>query len=302
MSDAPADVLVSVTIMRPEERLLLSAFRAAGLTARSVTPRHTTAFLNDPALAPRLVILRNVSHRELAGMSDRFEHAGIPTLNSPAAVRLCLSKDLQALAFARAGLPHPTTRIAFSAEQVGEQIEALGGHAVVKPVSGSWGRGIVHITTPAELAAWSGGWEGLDPGGRSFPVVVQQYIPKPGFNERVIIVGHTPVVAYKQVSPDLRTNTHLGGTVEPIPLLPRSAELARRVVDLFGPGFYGVDLAESAETGELYVLEVNTNPEFAKSVGVHGVDIPAHLARFARSVIDAQDRAGRFAERKERAA
>ncbi|GAA5061898.1 [lysine-biosynthesis-protein LysW]--L-2-aminoadipate ligase [Thermocatellispora tengchongensis] len=301
MSEPRADVLVSVTITRLEERMLLQALRAAGLTARAVKPRHTTAFLNDGALAPRLVILRNLSHRELRGMSDRFEHAGVPTLNTPHAVRLCLSKDLQAFAFARAGVPHPETRIAFSADQVREQVEALGGDAVIKPVSGSWGRGVVRVTTPAELAAWSGGWEAVDPGERSFPVIVQEHVPKPGFNERVIVVGDRPVVAYRQVSQDLRTNTHLGGGIEPIPLSHRSAELCSRVVALFGPGFYGIDLVESAETGRLYVLEVNTNPEFAKSVPVHGVDIPALLARFVRSAIE-EERAGRLTERKDMAA
>ncbi|GGL05921.1 ATP-dependent carboxylate-amine/thiol ligase [Sphaerisporangium melleum] len=302
MSDAPADVLVSVTIMRPEERALLEAFRAAGLTAHSVTPRHAATFLNDRALAPRLVVLRNISHRELAGMSGRFEQAGIPTLNNPHAVRLCLSKELQALAFARAGVSHPRTLIAFSTEQVGEQVAALGGDAVVKPVSGSWGRGIVRVTGESEFAAWRGGWEALDPGERSFPVVVQQYVDKPGYNERVIVIGDRAVVAYRQVSDNLRTNTHLGGTVQPVALSPRAVELAERVVALFGPGFYGIDLAESSTTGELFVLEVNTNPEFARSAGIHGVDIPGLLARYVRSVLDGQDVDGGPAEREEKAA
>ncbi|MFC6083128.1 RimK family alpha-L-glutamate ligase [Sphaerisporangium aureirubrum] len=289
MSENPADVLVSVTIMRPEERLVLSALRAVGVTARSVTPRHTASFLNDPSLAPRLVLLRNVSHRELAAMSDRFEQAGVPALNNPHAVRLCLSKDLQALRFARHGIAHPDTRIAFSAEQVREQIDALGGDAVIKPVSGSWGRGIVHIRDDAEFAAWVGGRESLDPGERSYPVIVQQYVPKPGHNLRVVVVGDRPLVSYRQVSDDLRTNTRLGGKVEPTPLTSRSVDLCERVVEAFGPGFYGIDLCEHAGTGEMFVLEVNTNPEFTRSVAVHGVDVPGHLAAYVRSVLDGRD-------------
>ncbi|MFY1690296.1 ATP-grasp domain-containing protein [Plantactinospora sp. WMMB782] len=277
-----ADVLVSVTIVRPEERLLLRALRATGLTARSVTPRHTAAILNGAVPPPRAVLLRNVSHRELAAMSDRFEQAGIETLNTPGAVRLCLSKDLQAIAFARSGVPHPTTHVAFSVEQVGEYVAALGGDAVLKPISGSWGRGVVRVSDAAQLDAWAGGREGLDPRGTHFPVVVQQYVPKPGYNLRVHVVGHRPVVAYRQVSPGLRTNTHQGGAVQPVPVTDRARELCDRVVDCFGPGFYGIDLVESVETGEMWVLEVNTNPDFARSSEIHGVDIPGHVAEYVR--------------------
>lgn len=281
MSDT-ADVLVSVTLVRPEERLLLRALRATGLTAQPVTPRHTAAILNGGAPPPRMVLLRNVSHRELAAMSDRFEQAGVPTLNSPRAVRLCLAKDLQAIAFARHGVPHPTSHVAFSAEQVREYVDALGGDAVIKPISGSWGRGIVRVADAAQFDAWVGGWEAVDPTGKSFPVVVQEYVPKPGFNERVHVVGDRPVVAYRQVSPGLRTNTHQGGVVEPIPVSQRARELCARVVDCFGPGFYGIDLVESVTTGEMSVLEVNTNPEFARSSEIHGVDIAGAVAEYVR--------------------
>lgn len=277
-----AEVLVSVTMVRPEERLLLRALRATGLTARSVTPRHTAAILNNGAPRPRLVLLRNVSHRELATMSDRFEQAGIETLNTPGAVRLCLSKDLQAIAFARAGVPHPTAYVAFTVEQVGEYVDALGGDAVLKPISGSWGRGVVRVADAAQLDAWAGGREALDPSGKGFPVVVQQYVPKPGYNERVHVVGYRPVVAYRQVSPGLRTNTHQGGLVEPIAVSERARELCDRVVDCFGPGFYGIDLVESVETGEMFVLEVNTNADFARSSEIHGVDIAGHVASYVR--------------------
>jgi [lysine-biosynthesis-protein LysW]--L-2-aminoadipate ligase len=292
VSEGPADVLVCVTLVRPEERLLLEALRAAGLAAQPVTPRHTAAVLNGDEPAPRAVLLRNVSHRELSGMCDRFEQAGIPTVNTPAAVRLCLAKDLQAIAFSRNGISHPVTRLAFSVEQVQQYLAAFGGTAVLKPVSGSWGRGIVRVRDDEQLDAWIGGREAVDASGKAFPVLVQAYVPKPGYNERVIVVGDRPVVAYRQVSAGFRTNTRLGGTVEPLEIAARSRALCAEIVELFGPGIYGIDLAESVETGELFVLEVNTNPDFAKSSQIHRVDIPGLAARYVREVIErtAQER------------
>ena len=63
-----AEVLVSVTMVRPEERLLLRALRAIGLTARSVTPRHTAAILNNAApQLTRLVRLLGGSNGQEVG-------------------------------------------------------------------------------------------------------------------------------------------------------------------------------------------------------------------------------------------
>jgi [lysine-biosynthesis-protein LysW]--L-2-aminoadipate ligase len=278
-------VLVSVTKLRPEEHLLLAALRSAGLDAQPVTALQVAQVLNRAVPAPHAVLLRNLSHAELAGMCHRFAQAGIRTVNTPAAVTLCLSKDLQALAFRRAGVPHPDTRLAFSVAQVRDELEHLGGDAVVKPVSGSWGRGIVRIRDDAQFDAWAGGRDGLDPAGRAFPVLVQQYVPKPGYNERVHVIGDTAVVAYRQISDGFRTNTRLGGRVEPIAVSPRSRELCARIVGCLGPGVYGIDLAESADTGELFVLEVNSSPDFASSSGIHGVDIAGLVAGYLKTLI-----------------
>jgi [lysine-biosynthesis-protein LysW]--L-2-aminoadipate ligase len=273
-------------MLRPEEHLLLAALRAAGLNAQPATALQVAPVLNQAVPAPQAVLLRNLSHQELAGMCQRFAHAGIPTINSPYAVTLCLSKDLQALAFTRAGIAHPVTRLAFSVDQARDEIEHLGGDAVVKPVSGSWGRGIVRIRDEEQFDAWAGGRDGLDPGARAFPVLVQQYVPKPGYNERVHVIGDTAVVAYRQISEGFRTNTRLGGRVESMEVSPRSRELCARIVEHFGPGVYGIDLAESADTGELFVLEVNSSPDFARSSQVHGVDIAGHVARYIKSIIE----------------
>ncbi len=285
MSDHP-QVLVCVTMLRPEEHMLLEALRSAGLDAKPATALQVAPVLNRDVPAPRAVLLRNLSHQELAGMCQRFAHAGIRTVNSPAAVTLCLAKDLQAVTFARAGISHPVTRLAFSVDQAHAQIEHLGGDAVVKPVSGSWGRGIVRIRDDEQFDAWAGARDSLDAGARAFPVLVQQYVPKPGYNERVHVIGDTAVVAYRQISEGFRTNTRLGGRVEPVEVSPRSRDLCARIVECLGPGVYGIDLAESVQTGELFVLEVNSSPDFARSSKVHGVDVAGLVARYVKKLVD----------------
>ena len=130
------------------------------------------------------------------------------------------------------------------------------------------------------VEAWAGGRESADAAGKLFPVVVQEYVDKPGHDLRVIVVGRTPVVAIQRVSDDWRTNTHLGAAVRRVEITEGIEQLCDRVVDVLGPGFYGVDLVEDRTTGRLLVLEVNANPEFARSSAQHGVNVAAHLAAY----------------------
>ena len=274
------DVLLSVTMVRPDERLLLDSLRARGISVETALVADIGNVLNGSAPRPAVAFLRNLSHREAAGIAHRLGHLGVPTLNSGAAMDICHDKGTQALLFQRNGIPHPRSLHAFSHDQVRDIALALGWPVVVKPISGSWGRGVVRLTDPECLEAWTGGRESADAAGRLFPVLVQEYVEKPGHDLRVVVVGTEPVVAIERRSADWRTNTHLGATVRRTDITPEIRELCDRVVALLGPGFYGVDLLEDVRTGVLKVLEVNANPEFAKSSAQHGVDIGAHLAAF----------------------
>ncbi|MFJ7153162.1 RimK family alpha-L-glutamate ligase [Streptomyces sp. NPDC100445] len=273
-------VLLSVTMLRPEEKLLLGALRAQGLAARPLLLEDLSAVVAGEAGPAALALIRNLSHREAISVSRRLEHAGVTTLNRAAAIETCNDKGLQALLFARHGIPHPATRHAFSYDQVRARVTELGLPAVVKPVSGSWGRGVTKMANAECVEAWAGGRESADASGKLFPVVVQEYVDKPGHDLRVVVVGRSPVVAIQRVSDDWRTNTHLGAEVRRTEVTPEIEKLCGQVVDVLGPGFYGVDLVEDRATGNLLVLEVNANPEFARSSARHGVDVAGLLAAY----------------------
>jgi [lysine-biosynthesis-protein LysW]--L-2-aminoadipate ligase len=273
-------VLLSVTMLRPDEKLLLGALRDEGLTARPLLVKDLAEVVGGRTGPPGLVLIRNLSHREAISVSRRLEHAGATTLNRSSTIETCNDKGLQALLFERHGVPHPVTRHAFSYEQVHASVAELGLPAVVKPVSGSWGRGVTKMANAECVEAWAGGRESADAAGKLFPVVVQEYIDKPGHDLRVVVVGRTPVVAIQRVSTDWRTNTHLGAEVRRIEVTAEIEKLCGNVVDILGPGFYGVDLVEDRTTGELLVLEVNANPEFARSSAQHGVNVAGHLAAY----------------------
>ncbi|MDR7275437.1 RimK family alpha-L-glutamate ligase [Catenuloplanes atrovinosus] len=285
MTGAATDVLLSVTVLRPEERRLLDALRAQGLSAEPVLPPDLAGVLARRDTPPTLAWIRNLSHREALSTARLLERAGIATVNAASAIEVCGDKGLQALLFARHGIPHPATLHAFTHEQVRDAVEQLGWPVVVKPPSGSWGRGVTRLSSEGELEAWTGGRESADAAGKLFPVLVQRYVDKPDHDLRVVVVGERPVVAFRRRSAHWRTNTHLGARVERAEITPDIDGLCADVVSALGPGFYGVDLLENRSTGELAVLEVNANPEFARSSEVHGVDVAAHCAAYAASVV-----------------
>ena len=287
MSGAATDVLLSVTVLRPEERRLLEALRAQGLTARPALPPDIARVLARREEQPRLALIRNLSHREALGTARRLERAGITTLNSASAIEVCGDKGLQALMFDRHGIAHPTTRHAFNHDQVREAVHELGWPVVVKPPSGSWGRGVTRLSDEGELEAWTGGWESADAAGKLFPVLVQEYVDKPDHDLRVVVVGERPVVAFRRLSPHWRTNTHLGARVERVEIGLDIERICAQVLSALGPGFYGVDLVEDRATGRMSVLEVNANPEFARSSDTHGVDVAGNCAAYAAKVAQA---------------
>ncbi|MEU2548147.1 RimK family alpha-L-glutamate ligase [Streptomyces roseolus] len=280
-----AEVLVSATMLRPDEKLLLQALRAEGLKAAPLLREDLAGVVAGDTRPPGLALIRNLSHQDAVSVSRRLEHRGVTTLNRAATIETCNDKGLQALTFARHGIPHPFTLHAFSYDQVRETVARMGLPTVVKPVSGSWGRGVTRMVNPECVDAWVGGRESTDAAGKLFPVVVQQYIDKPGHDLRVVVVGRAPIVAIQRVSPDFRTNTHLGAEVRRTEVTPEIEKLCAQVVDALGDGFYGVDLVEDRATGELLVLEVNANPEFARSSAQHGVDVAGHIATYVKELL-----------------
>ncbi|MEU8702510.1 RimK family alpha-L-glutamate ligase [Streptomyces sp. NPDC048680] len=279
MTSAP-EVLLSVTMLRPDEKLLLSALREEGLNARPLLAADLAEVVAGVKPPPAFAMIRNLSHRDAVGVARRLECTGVTTLNRADAIETCNDKGLQALLFARHSIAHPVSRHAFGYDQVRTTVAELGLPAVIKPVSGSWGRGVTKVTDSDSVEAWVGGRESADAGGKLFPVLVQEYIDKPGHDLRVVVVGRTPVVAIQRVSDHWRTNTHLGARVERLEITGRIEKLCGQVVDALGEGFYGIDLIEDLSTGELLVLEVNANPEFARSSAVHGVNVAGHLAAY----------------------
>jgi len=124
-------------------------------------------------------------------------------------------------------------------------VEAVGGQAVLKPIDGAGGAGVVVLrsddrNTRSLADVWT------DEGRRL--TLVQEYEPQVRVGDkRVIVLDGVAIGAILRVprEDDVRANIHAGGNVQPTELTPRERELVAAVgprLSAHGLYFVGLDL------------------------------------------------------------
>jgi ribosomal protein S6--L-glutamate ligase len=197
-----------------------------------------------------------------------IEERGVPVINSPRAIERCVDKFYTTALLEQAGLPVPETVVC---ERGADAIAAVRemGDAIVKPIFGSLGHGMVRVTDP-EIALRV--VEPLDQIGSIF--YVQRTIDHGGRDIRAFVVGGRVIGAIERTAPagDWRTNVSRGGSVRAIELPPDWTALAVRAATTVGADYAGVDLLPSRD-GQVFVLEVNGIPGWKGLQQATGVDV-----------------------------
>jgi ribosomal protein S6--L-glutamate ligase len=203
---------------------------------------------------------------------------GVPVLNPPRALEVCVDKYLALVRLESAGLRVPETVVCQDADTALAAFDRLGRDVVVKPLFGSEGRGMVRVTH-AELA-----WRTFRAIERMQSVLyVQRFIEHSGWDLRAFVLNGRVLAAVKRVSAgDWRTNVSQGATAEPVRLTADHEELALRASAAVGTLAAGVDLLPGRD-GEMYVIEVNAVPGWRALAPATGVDV-------ARAMIEAVTR------------
>ena len=197
---------------------------------------------------------------------------GVPVLNPPRALEVCVDKYLALVRLEAAGLRVPETVVCQHADAALEAFDRLGRDVVVKPVFGSEGRGMVRVTDP-ELA-----WRTFRAIERTQSVLyLQRFVPHPGWDLRAFVLNGRVLAAVRRVAAgDWRTNVAQGAMAEPVRLTPEQEELALRASSAVGTVAAGVDLLPGPD-GELYVIEVNAVPGWRALGPVCGIDVAREL-------------------------
>ena len=274
---------VLVSYLRHEEKLILQAARDRNLDVAPVFDRDLVLDLARPSAIEAglhfdVVLDRCVVHSRAAYALRVLERWGIPTLNRSAATTVCDDKALCSLALEAAGVPTPRTLLAFSIESAIAACEQVGYPAVLKPVTGSWGRLLAKVNGPEQARAILEQKTQLGSYEHSI-FYVQQYVEKPGRDIRVYVVGERVLAASYRNSEHWITNAARGAVSSACPITPEIEELSWRACIAVGARLAGVDLIETPDG--MKVVEVNTGGEFKGLMSTTDVDIAGEIVEEA---------------------
>jgi ribosomal protein S6--L-glutamate ligase len=172
----------------------------------------------------------------------------------------------------RAGVATPRAAVAQSAADAEAALDALG-EAVMKPLAGSLGDGVERIRPDR-----AGRERVRDRVAHEGAVYLQAYVPHPGRDLRVFVVGGRARAAIVRHAPpgEWRTNVAQGGRAEAVMTGPALAGPAQAAASTLGLDYAGVDVVLGPEGAT--VLEVNGNPSWRGILEATGLDMAEVIA------------------------
>ncbi len=213
------------------------------------------------------------------GLLHALRESGVRVWNDARAIERCVDKSQTTFLLHKNGIPTPRTRVCETLPHALEYTEGLDRTLVLKPLFGSQGKGIGLISQQSELPA---------PETVDQMYYMQDYVaPKEGIYEdwRVLATRHRVIAAMTRRGTNWVTNIHQGGKARvhlPDAEMTKVSIAAMRAVDA---DYAGIDLIRTA-TGELQVLEVNSNPAWRGLQGVADINIAWAIAEdFLKTVV-----------------
>ena len=199
---------------------------------------------------------------------------GCRVINTAEAIERSVDKFHASFLIGQAGLPTPRTFVAERFEDAVTYFNELGGDVVLKPIFGSEGKGIVRISDP-------------DVAYRTFRALeiarsvyyLQEYLPGPGWDLRVFVLGGRVLGCMKRTASGWKTNVSQGASPEAYPLSEDIRALALASAEAFGADVCGVDLFPSR--GGFKVIEANGIPGWRGLEYATGIPVALEIARWA---------------------
>lgn len=220
-----------------------------------------------------IILQRVISYNRGLHLTYCLEQIGLPVVNSFSVSEICGNKLITSLILKKNNVPTPKTTFAFSTESARECMKKLGYPLVVKPIIGSWGRGVYQIKDQSMADMMLDSRQEND---NSFSRIYyfQELIDRPSRDIRCIVIGDQIVASVFRYSSEneWRTNVAVGGRTEMAPLTSELKEIVLKASNAIGGGILGVDLMEDKERGYL-VHEVNNTVEFRGASAVCKSDI-----------------------------
>jgi ribosomal protein S6--L-glutamate ligase len=201
-----------------------------------------------------------------------LEGGGAIVVNRLDALLAAQDKFRSSVLLGRAGVATPPAAVAQTPADAEAALAALG-EAVAKPVAGSLGDGIERVGEDD-----AGRRRVVARAARDGAVYLQAYVPHPGRDLRVFVVGGRAraAIARHAAPGEWRTNIAGGGRAEAVTIGAELGATAEAAAAALGLDYAGVDLVEGPE-GPV-VLEVNGNPSWQGILEATGLDMAEVIA------------------------
>jgi len=227
-----------------------------------------------------VILERCVSYFRGLHFTACLEFLDVPVINKFEVANNCGNKMITSLLLKKHNVPTPKTYFSFSSEAALENLERIGYPLVIKPIVGSWGRGVIPLkdrdTADAIIEVRELSDRPLD---RIY--YLQEMVKRPPRDIRVIVVGDQVISAmYRTSSGSFKTNIALGA--EPIlcEITKELEDVCMKASKAVGGGILGVDIMEDEKRG-LVVHEVNNTVEFKGLAKVSKKNIPKEMIDFS---------------------
>jgi len=227
-----------------------------------------------------VVLERCVSYFRGLHFTACLEFLDVPVINKFVVANNCGNKMITSLLLKKHNVPTPKTYFSFSSETALENLERVGYPMVIKPVIGSWGRGVMALKDRDVADAIIEVRE-LSDGPLDRIYYLQEMVKRPPRDIRAIAVGDQVVAAmYRTSTGGFKTNIALGAEPVPCEITKELEDICFKASKAVGGGILGVDLMEDEKRG-LLVHEVNNTVEFKGLAKVAKKNIPKEMIDFA---------------------
>jgi len=273
--------------IRTEEKMLEKEASELGHNAvmldAKTTQINTDSKRNDFDFGD-VVLERCVSYFRGLHFTASLEFMDVPVLNKFQVANQCGNKMFMTLLLKKYNVPTPKTYFSFSSESASENIEKVGYPLVIKPIIGSWGRGVMQLKDKDTADALFEIRDITDsPHDRIF--YLQELIKRPPRDIRVITIGDEPIAAmYRKSSGGFKTNIALGADPELCEITKEIEDISTKASKAMGGGILGIDIMEDEKRG-LVVHEVNNTVEFKGLSRVSRRNIPKEMIEFALNYV-----------------
>ncbi|MBI1743815.1 RimK family alpha-L-glutamate ligase [Candidatus Acetothermia bacterium] len=228
-----------------------------------------------------VVLARDFMHpRDLCALF-LLEKANIRTVNSYDVARRCSDKVAVSKLLRKNGISTPDVLVAFTPESALQAMDRMGYPVILKPAVGTWGQLLAKVNDREGAEALL---EHKDHLGSYYHSIfyMQKYIPKPGRDIQVIVVGDEVVCAIYRVGKHWITHPDRGAEIENCPVTKELQDLALKAARAVGGGVLSIDVMETKDG--LTVHEVNGVGEFRHMLEPTGVNIPAKILDYVEKV------------------